>query len=432
MVSPASRRFIRYNPPSVHQPRHGSGDRHQDERQPRGQDGGAHALPVRREEQDRQLHRQQPGVTEQLPLQAGRRRHQEGAQRHDEDDGGGCRPLRPDGDGEERPPDEHRHEHTPARLEHDRPVGIPGDAEIDHPEPGQDQPGQGAEDGKDADGEQAHRRMITHQGRAGEEGQPGPSASMRSPGKAGAASRTGRGEELGHARPAAPDVGGRQVDVGHHAPGAVGRPPQVGALLVRLGREVAGRVADRAVDEDHVPATAQQEPGWHLGRGEVVAEAVPASEEAVVRCRGVAGQQRPPDGAPRRQGGAPRWDRRPRPGAGSRPDRGSGAHCIAGGRAAVVRRRPRTSGSSTSASVPGSGPRDGRCGRRPRRRRGRGPDAAPRARGIRPASVDRNRRAAPENLPGERTTPGLLRGAAPRESSCTRADWTNVGGPGVG
>src|SRR3712207_1593765 len=36
-------------------------------------------------------------------------------------------------------------------------------------------------------------------------------------------------------------------------------------------------------------------------------------------------------------------------------------------------------------------------------------------------------------LPGERTTPGLLRGAQPsEEGSSTRAGWTNAGGPGVG
>jgi hypothetical protein len=36
------------------------------------------------------------------------------------------------------------------------------------------------------------------------------------------------------------------------------------------------------------------------------------------------------------------------------------------------------------------------------------------------------------SLPRKRTTPGLFRGAVLRRGSCTRADWTNVGGPGVG
>ena len=55
------------------------------------------------------------------------------------------------------PADEHGHEDAPARLEHDRPVGIPGDGQVDQPEAR----GRPARSGRRAPAEDANRRMIT-------------------------------------------------------------------------------------------------------------------------------------------------------------------------------------------------------------------------------------------------------------------------------
>src|SRR3954454_10131729 len=62
------------------------------------------------------------------------------------------------------------------------------------------------------------------------------------------------GQQVADAVGAAADVRGDQVDVGGHAPRAVGRPPDVGALARRLPQQVRRGQLDRAADQPEAAA----------------------------------------------------------------------------------------------------------------------------------------------------------------------------------
>src|SRR3954453_7498384 len=93
-----------------------------------------------------------------------------------------------------------------------------------------------------------------------------PSASSSTAGAAGLAPCGGRG--------AAADVAAHQVDVGDHAPAAVGGGPEVGPLLGGFGCEGGGGEPERAADQPVATRPEEQD-----GR---VARVGPHAEPAVV------------------------------------------------------------------------------------------------------------------------------------------------------
>ena len=170
----------------VDQPRRGAERREHDQREPGCPVDGPDPLALRDEQHDRRLQGQQCRVPQQLPLEAGDRGDQQGGESHAQDGGGDGGSPRPDGEGEERAAHEHRHEGDPARLQHDRPVGVPVDEQVDQPETGEHQPGQGAEHREDTSGEHAHEERMPQAGASSGGGLTGSTATGTS-GEAGMA-----------------------------------------------------------------------------------------------------------------------------------------------------------------------------------------------------------------------------------------------------
>src|SRR4051794_2736873 len=83
------------------------------------------------------------------------------------------------------------------------------------------------------------------------------------------------GQQVADAVGAAADVRGDQVDVGGHAPRAVGRPPDVGALARRLRQQVRRGQLDRAADQPEA-AAADRQPAGRRPLGPAVGQAEPA------------------------------------------------------------------------------------------------------------------------------------------------------------
>ena len=211
MITPGVAAVAREHPLGVHEPRDDA-----ERRRPRAAaahrppSGRTRSRPGTRSSRTARLDEQEPRRTRAAATPARRRPRRAIVASGDHE----RRPARvpcgagPDGDGQERAADQHRHEQAPAGLEHDRPVGIPGDAEVDQPEAGEDEPGQGEERRDDADDEQTHRRRITAARRHGAAGSP-----VGVPGDALVGGATGSrlerrgGEQLGDAGRAAADVG---------------------------------------------------------------------------------------------------------------------------------------------------------------------------------------------------------------------------------
>ena len=161
------------------------------------------------------------------------------------------------------------------------------------PKPGKTSQVRAKRTARSAGGDHAHAEQDASVGRAERHrvdrvGVPGDRRGRRTAGarlQAGAPSRSAMQAAL------PPTYVRHQVDVGDDAPGAVGRPPHVRALLDGFRRQVRGGELDRA----RAPASThvrRRRPGRAASASR--AEAVPDAEPAVVGRRGVpAGARRP-------------------------------------------------------------------------------------------------------------------------------------------